>query len=336
MVTARRSAARAWAVVAVLLAATLTARAADDKPYVMKISIATVGEVQHQFAKAYAAAVAKDSGGRIRPEIYPASQLGSTQQQAEGVQFGAIQCQVVPPEFLAGIDERFELLTAPALVTSIEGGQHLAANPAVRNLMLGLGADKGLRGVALFMVAPSVVVSRKPISHLADFKDMRIRIFASQLQRVAMQRLGAVPKPMTLGEVLPGLQDNALDGAVSAMTVLNSMQFQRVAKYVTEIDQPAIFGITELSKKWYDTLPADLQQIVDRDATAAAIGLNPSVIDFNARARRAWMDAGGQLISLPSEEQAALLRTLASVGTDVSKTKPTLAAAYKIITDAAK
>ena len=93
---------------------------------------------------------------------------------------------------------------------------------------------------------------------------------------------------MTLGEVLPGLQDNALDGAVSAMTVLNSMQFQRVAKYVTEIDQPAIFGITELSKKWYDTLPADLQQIVDRDATAAATGLNPSVIDFNARARRAW------------------------------------------------
>jgi TRAP-type C4-dicarboxylate transport system substrate-binding protein len=120
------------------------------------------------------------------------------------------------------------------------------------------------------------------------------------------------------------------------MTVLNSMQFQRVAKYVTEIDQPAIFGITELSKKWYDTLPADLQQIVDRDATAAAIGLNPSVIDFNARARRAWTDDGGRLISLPSEEQAALLRTLASVGTYISKTKPTLAAAYKIITDAAK
>lgn len=336
VLTARRSAALAWAIAGVLLAATFTARAADDKPYVMKISIATVGEVQHQFAKEYAAAVARDSGGRIKPEIYPASQLGSTQQQAEGVQFGAIQCQVVPPEFLAGIDERFELLTAPALVTSIESGQRLAANPAVRNLMLGLGADKGLRGVALFMVAPSVVVSRKPISHLADFKGAKIRIFASQLQRVAMQRLGAVPKPMTLGEVLPGLHDNAIDGAVSAMTVLNSMQFQRAAKYVTEINQPAIFGITELSKKWYDTLPADLQQIVEKDAAATATGLNPWVIDFNAKARQAWTDAGGQLISLPSEEQAALLRTLASVGTDVSKAKPPLAAAYKIITDAAK
>ena len=50
-----------------------------------------------------------------------------------------------------------------------------------------------MRGVALFMVAPSVVVSRKPIGHLADFKDKKIRIFASQLQRVAMARLGAEP-----------------------------------------------------------------------------------------------------------------------------------------------
>ncbi|HEY5063852.1 MAG TPA: TRAP transporter substrate-binding protein [Xanthobacteraceae bacterium] len=334
--TARSSAARALAVAALLLAATLGARAADNKPYVMKISTATVGEAQHQFAKDYAAAIEKDSGGRIKTEIYPASQLGPVQQQAEGVQFGAIQCQIVPPEFLAGIDERFELLTAPALVTSIEGGQRLAANPAVSKLMLSLGADKGLHGVALFMVAPSVIVSRKPLGHLTDFTGMKIRIFASQFQRVAMQRLGAVPKPMTLGEVLPALQDNALDGAVSAMTVLNSMQFVRVSKYVTEIDQPAIFGIAEISKKWYDTLPPDLQQIVDRDATAAAAALNPRAIDFNAKARQAWTASGGQLISLPPDEQTAMLRTLASVGADVSKTKPQLAAAYKIIIDAAK
>ena len=54
------------------------AHAAGDKPYVMKISIATVGEAQHQFAKDYAAAIEKDSGGRIKTEIYPASQLGSS------------------------------------------------------------------------------------------------------------------------------------------------------------------------------------------------------------------------------------------------------------------
>lgn len=336
-ITTRASTARVCALAAaVSLAATLGARAADDKPYVMKISIATVGEAQHQFAKNYAAAIEKDSGGRIKVQIYPASQLGSIQQQAEGVQFGAIQCQIVPPEFLAGIDERFEVLTAPALIKTIQDGQRLAANPAVRSLMIGLGADKGLHGVALFMVSPSVVVSTKPIRHLADFKGKKIRIFASQFQRVAMQRLGAVPKVMTLGEVLPALQDNALDGAVTALTVLNSMQFIRAAKYATEIDQPAIFGIAELSKKWYASLPADLQQIVDKDAIAAAATLDPWVLDFNANARKAWTEGGGQLITLPADEQTAMLQTLASVGADVSKTKPPLAAAYKIITDAAK
>jgi TRAP-type C4-dicarboxylate transport system substrate-binding protein len=54
---------------------------------------------------------------------------------------------------------------------------------------------------------------------------------------------------MTLGEVLPALQDNVLDGAVAATTVFVTMHYQDAAKYVTETGQPAIFGIAELSKK---------------------------------------------------------------------------------------
>jgi TRAP-type transport system periplasmic protein len=320
----------------ILLATALAARAVDTKTYVMKISIATVGDAMHQFAKDYAAALEKDSGGRIKTEIYPASQLGSIQQQAEGVQFGAIQCQIVPPEFLAGIDERFEVLAAPGLVTSMQQGQRLAANPAVLKLMLGIGADKGLRGVALFMNSPSAVVSRSPIGRLTDFKGKKIRIFASQFQSVAMRRLGAIPKPMTLGDVRPALQDNALDAAVIGVTVLAPMHFQEVAKYVTDTGQPAIFGIVEVSKKWYDTLPADLQQIVDKDAAAEATAINPWATQFNDQARQAWVDGGGELITLPPGDQSTMMQTLASVGADVSKTKPSLDAAYKIVTDAAK
>jgi TRAP-type transport system periplasmic protein len=318
------------------LVGTFDARAADQRTYVMKIAIATVGDALHQYAKNFAAAIEKDSGGRIKAEIYPSSQLGSSEQQAQGVQFGAIQCQVVPPEFLAGIDERFEVLTAPGLVASLQDGQRLAANPAVRNLMLGLGDDKGLHGVALFVTGPSVVAASRPIRHLADFKGKKIRIFASQFQRVAMQRLGAVPKPMTLGDVLPALQDNAIDGAVSSLTVVNAMQFQKAAKYVTETGQPMIFGIVEVSKRWYESLPTDLKGIVDRDGAATSTAINPWVVKFNDDAQRAWTAGGGQLIKLPADEQAALLQTLASVGADVSNSKPLLAAAYKIITDAAK
>jgi TRAP-type transport system periplasmic protein len=331
--TRARVAAGAFALSLVMV---LGARAADDKTYVMKLSLATVDDGLHQYAKDYAAALEKDSGGRIKPEIYPASQLGSTQRQTEGVQFGAIQCQVVPPEFLVGVDERFEVLAAPGLVRSVAEGQRLAADPAVRNMMLGLGADKGLHGAALFMVTPSAVISRTPIRRVADFKGKKIRIFASQFQSVAMQRLGATPKPMTLGDVLPALQDNALDGAISGLNVFVPMHYVDIAKYVTEIGQPAVFAIIEISKKWYDSLPADLQQIVDKDAASESVAINPWMVDFNGRMRKAWVNSGGELIGLPPDEQTAMLKILANVGDEVANTKSQLTAAYQMVTEAAQ
>jgi len=309
---------------------------ADDKLYVMKIALATVNDALHQFAKGYAAVIERDSGGRIKAEIYPESLLGSTQRQAEGVQFGAIQCLIAPPEFLTGIDERFELLAAPGLVTSTANGQRVAAEAAVKQLMLGLAANKGLHGVALFMAAPSSIVAIKPIRHLDDFKGKKIRIFASQFQTEALRRLGAIPKPMTLGEVLPALQDNVLDGAVAATPVFVTMHYQNAAKYVTETGQPAIFGIAELSKKWYDSLPTDLQEVVDKAANSESVAIDPWVIEFNAEARQAWTDGGGELIRLPADEQSAMLTALASVGEDLSNSKPELHAGYQIVSEAAQ
>ena len=328
---------RIWAGAALCsLALSSTALAADDKPYVMKIALATVDDPLHEFTKNYAAAVERDSNGRVKVEIYPSSQLGSTQRQVEGVQFGEIQALVVPPEFLTGIDERFEVLAAPSLVKSMAEGQRLAADPAVRKLLLGLGNDKGLHGVALFPVALSSVVARMPIRRLADFKGKKIRVFASQFQSVAVQRLGATPKPMTLGDVLPALQDNAIDAAVSSITVFTAMRYWNAAKYVTETGQPAIFGLTELSKKWFDSLPSDLQQILDKDAAAQAAALTPRTDEFNADARKLWIEHGGELISLPPDDQSAMLKALASVAEDVSKAKPELNAAYQIVMEAAR
>jgi TRAP-type C4-dicarboxylate transport system substrate-binding protein len=337
IVRGRRGTARAGAVVFVLsLAMTLGARAADDKTYVMKITLPTLDDNVHQFAKNFAAAVEKDSGDRIKTEVYPASQLGSIQRQIEGVQFGAIQAAVIPPEFFVGIDERFEVLAAPGIVKSMTEGQRLAANPAVRKLMLGLGADKGLRGVGLFMAAPSSIISRTPIRHLADFKGKKIRIFASQFQSVAMRRLGATPKPMTLADVIPALQDNALDGAIGTLNVFVPMHYVTVAKYITETDQPAVFAIVEISKKWYDLLPAELQRIVDRDAASETMAINPWSIDFYGKVRKAWTDGRGELISLPPDEQSTMFKILASVGDEVSNAKPQLGVAYKMVTDAAE
>lgn len=322
---------------AICLALSLCAApAAEQKTYVMKITLPAVNDPSHLFAKNYAAALERDSGGRIKAEIYPASQLGAIPRQIEGTQFGAIQCAVMPPEFFVGVDERFEVLPAPGLVNSMEHGQRIAADPEVQKLVLGLGADKGLHGVGFFMNAPSSVISKKPIRHLADFKGKKIRIFASQFQFQSMERLGATPVAMTLGDVLVAIQQGTIDGAIGGIVIFTPMRFQAAAKYVTETGQPSVFVVVEVSKKWYDSLPKDLQQIVDRDAATESVAINSKSIAIVNAARKGWTDNGGELISLPPEEQSALLKTLMSVDEDVSKSKPKLNEAYRVLTAAAK
>jgi len=320
----------------VSLALTLGAASAQDKTFVMKISTPTINDVPDTFARNFGAAVEKDSGGRIKVEVYPASQLGSIPRQIEGTQFGAIQCEVVPPEFFVGLDERFEVMAAPGLVDSLVHGQKVAADPAVLKLMLSLGADKGLHGVGLFIAEPSTIVSKSPIRTLADFKGKKLRIFASQFQSVAFERLGVTPVAMTLGDVVPALQQGAIDGSVTGMGPITHMHFIDAAKFVTLTNQPAIFIIAEVNRKWYESLPPDLQQIIDRDAAAQAESIRQFAIDLRQKSEATWTAGGGELIKLPPDEQATFMKTLTSVGADVSKAKPQLAEAYKIVSDAAQ
>ena len=320
---------------ALLWLAGAPARAADA-PIVMKITVPTLNDAPHEFSKRFAAAVDKDSGGRIKSEVYPASQLGSIPRQIEGTQFGAIQVAVIPPDFFVGLDERFEVMAAPGLNDTMQQGQKLVADPAVQKLMLGLGANKGLHGAAMFIAAQSSVISKSAIRHLADFKGKKIRIFASDFAKTAWERLGATPVAMSLGDVLPALQQGTIDAAIAATPVFVNFQYQDAAKYITETNQPAIFIMVEFSGKWFASLPPDLQKILSDDARQIAAAVIPWAIDYNAKQDAVWTGKGGELIKLPAAEQASMMSTLDSVGADVSKSKPNLQAAYDLVAAAAK
>src|ERR1700735_5582264 len=94
-VVARTAAGAAGAIALSLVLAGGAARA-QDKIYTMKISLPTLNDPSYFFAKNYAAALEKDSGGRIKPEIYPASQLGSIPRPIEGPAIGGMQLPGTP------------------------------------------------------------------------------------------------------------------------------------------------------------------------------------------------------------------------------------------------
>jgi TRAP-type transport system periplasmic protein len=318
------------ATVAVLVGLASPASAQGTAPIVMKLSTATLNDTQHEWLKRFAAAVEKDSGGRIKGEIYPASQLGSIPRQIEGTQFGSIQGWCGPPEFLVGVDERYEMLSAPALFTTQEQDVRVLNDPAVRDLILGLGAGKGLAGVGIFPLGPSSIVTRKAVQHLADFNGMKIRVLASPFQLEMIKRMEASPVAMTLADVLPALQQGAIDAALTSITVDTTLHYGDAGKYVTETGQPWINSITVLSKKWLDGLPPDLQKIIRDDATNVSTDIVPFVNDFFAAQRKLWTDNGGHLVSLPADEQEAMIAKISSIGTDLSASKPDLNAAVKV------
>ena len=191
------------------------------------------------------------------------------------MQFGAIQGYVGPPEFLVGVDDRFEVLSAPGLMTNIEHGVRATSDPELQKMMFSFGAEKGIHGVALWVSQPSSIISRTPIRHLADIKGKKLRVLAADMQKEMLNRLGASPIAMTLGDVLPAIQQGAIDGAVLAMTVDATMKMYDAAKYITETGQPFIFSMAFISKKWFDALPNDLQTIIDADALKVAAEINP-------------------------------------------------------------
>src|SRR5947208_11259160 len=139
---------------AAMLAVAFGADAQGGKTFVMKLSTATINDTQHEWLRRFTAAVEKNSGGRIKGEIYPASQLGSIPRQIEGVQFGSIQLWIGPPEFLVGVDERYEALSAPGLFTGTDQAVRVISDPLVREAILGLGANKGLIGVGIAPIGP--------------------------------------------------------------------------------------------------------------------------------------------------------------------------------------
>jgi len=318
---------------AAILAASVMALAAkaDDKPIVMKLSTATINDAQHEWMKNFVADVEKDSGGRIKGEIYPASQLGSIPRQIEGTQFGSIQGWIGPPEFLVGVDERFEVMTASGLIESFAQEGRITEDPQFRDMVLHWGRDKGLIGTALFASAPSSIIARKPVRHLAEFKGMKIRVLASAFANEEISRLGATPVAMSLGDVLPSLQQGAIDGAVAQVAVFSTMMYFDAAKYITETNHNYIFSVAELSRKWFEGLPPDLQKILLDDSQKEAVKINPWAMQFFEQQKKVWLDKGGELIELPPDERASMMESLSSVGEDLSKSKPDLHQAYEAL-----
>ena len=311
-----------------ILASLVISQAAPAQPAVMKMASATINDVQHEWLKRFDAAM-KPQAAKLKIEIYPASQLGQIPRMVEGVAVGTIESFVTPTTFLVGVEARYQIFDAIGVFQSPAHLNRVLLDESFRKRALAIGEDKGLKGIGIFFNSPIIVLSRRPIQSLADFNGKKIRVFGSPLQIEPMKSLGASPVPMAFGEVIAALQNGTVDGMLAGMPVLTPLKFYDVAKAVTEIHPSIVTSIQVVNRKWFDSLPSDVQAAMleagartDQEAFSFATALIE-------RANKDWMANGGQLLKLPAPEQAKMMADLKALGTQLLSTNPQIKAEYE-------
>lgn len=303
---------------------------------VMKLGTATLNDAQHEWMKRFGAMVEKESKGQIKVEIYPLSQLGPIPRMIEQTQFGAIQGWIGPPEFLSGVDMRYEVLSAPGLFKDLAHANRVLQDPKFNSAFQSIGEKRGLKGIGLFISGPAAFVARKPLRTVADLQGMKIRVLAAPLQMEQIRALKATPVPMPLGEVLPALQQGTLDSVMSNIPVFQALKYYSVAKYLLATEHTLIAATTVISKKWYDSLSPELQKVVADSGRKVSEGLYQWSVDDISNGYAAWVKSGGELVRLEPKAQDALMTQLLPLGTQVTSKRPDEKALFDLLQDAAK
>jgi TRAP-type C4-dicarboxylate transport system substrate-binding protein len=310
---------------------------ANAQQFTMKLSSPTVNDAPHEWMKAFKAGVEQRSGGHIKVEIYPASQLGQIPATVEGVAMGTIEMALPAVGFLIGMEPRFQVFDAAGLFDSVEHGQKVLADPAVRARLATLGEPKGVEALVIALNGPLMLASHKPIRAVADFKGQKIRVpGAAPLHIEPFKKLGALPISIPLGEVLPAMQNKTIDGSISSFNVLTGFKYYDVTKTATYLPNSFLVIGGIVNRNFMKSLGPELAAIVREEARKAETVFSTYGVADVERTRELWIKNGGETITFSPAEAASYLKDVMSVIPAVLATNAQMKEDYDTMMAAAK
>ncbi len=252
----------------------------------------------------------KESGGKLKCQMYPAMQLGGTPAQLfDQARDGVADIVYTLPGYTAGrfpLVEVFELpfLTANAEASSQAVWEYYLTTPAVQKELAGVKPlmlhthDKGY-----------VHTKDKQIKTLADFKGLKMRAPTRQTNKL-LAKLGATPVAMPLPAVPEAMSKGVIDGYLLPWEVIPSVKLQELTKYDTETDPKertlytAVF-LMAMNPAKYESLPPELKKVIDNNSGAALARQTGRTWDESATAgRKAAEDHKNVFYTVPSSELA--------------------------------
>ncbi|MBD0379014.1 TRAP transporter substrate-binding protein [Paenibacillus sedimenti] len=215
--------------------------------------------------KKFAELVNQASGGRIKIDVFPSSQLGEEKAVIEQVQLGAIEFTRVSTGALGGFNKQYEVFSLPYIFDNDEHQWRFLESEQGTKLLDSLESSR-MKGLAYYSSGARHFYTKKPVKSIADLKGLKIRVIQNKVNIDLMNALGANATPMPYGDVFNALQTGIIDAAENNYpSYFSSNHFQQAKNLILDQHQ-RVPEVLLISKVAWDKLSADDKALIKKAA----------------------------------------------------------------------
>lgn len=233
--------------------------------YLIKVAtIAPEGSTWINVLREYDAQIRKESNGRIGFKIYAGGVAGDEIDVLKKIRIGQYHAGGFTGVGIGQIAPNLRVLDSPFLFKTYDEVDYIYQK---FNDEFEKEIEKG--GFVLLGWAEVGFVytfTKTPVYGIEDLKKLRMWAWQGDpIAEVAYKVIGITPVPLSVTEVLTSLQTGLIDGVYgSPLAVLATQWFTKV-KYMHNVPLSDASGALLISKKYFDSLPKDLQDILIRN-----------------------------------------------------------------------
>jgi C4-dicarboxylate-binding protein DctP len=263
------------AAAAAALGLAIAGPAAAQEPIVIKFSHVVAPQTpKGKGADKFKELAEKYTGGKVKVEVYPNSQLYKDKEEVEALQLGAVQ--MLAPSLAKfgplGAKE-FEAFDLPFIFEDKAALRKVTDGQIGKDLLKKL-ESKGILGLAFWDNGFKIMSANKPLKSPDDFLGLKMRIQSSKVLEAQMKSLGALPQVMAFSEVYQGLQTGVVDGTENPPSNMYTQKMHEVQKHATLSNHGYLGYAVIVNKKFWDGLPADVRGNLEKAMAEATTFAN--------------------------------------------------------------
>ncbi len=214
--------------------------------------------------------VEKNSGGKIKVNIFPSGQLGSDQANLSALQGGTLEMVSMNSGILASVAREFSVFDFPFMFANGKEADAVVDGALGQKLHARL-EEKGVIGLTYYELGfRNLTNGRRAINKVADIEGLKLRVIPNAINIDWVKALGANPTPLPFPELYAALEQKAVDGQENPVATINGAKLYEVQKHLTLTGHQYNPQSVMISKKFWDTLSAAEKKLVQDAAVESA------------------------------------------------------------------